>query len=124
MVKYLPEFEYFTVFLKNKNIIFKIRRSKVTDYAALKEESCNLIDCFFINFMKANPTKCHAICIGKRARDDITSLNIDSAEIKCEDNVTLLGINVDFMLRFDDHVSHICKRASKQLTVLKQISRF
>ena len=26
----------FTVFLKNKNIIFKIRRSRVTDYAALK----------------------------------------------------------------------------------------
>ena len=36
MVKCLPEFEYFTVFLKNKNIIFKIRRSQVTDYAALK----------------------------------------------------------------------------------------
>ena len=28
----------FTVFLKNKNIIFKIRRSKVTDYAALKRK--------------------------------------------------------------------------------------
>ena len=25
----------FTVFLKNKNIIFEMRRSKVTDYAAL-----------------------------------------------------------------------------------------
>ena len=25
------------MFLKNKNIIFKIRRSKVTDYAALKK---------------------------------------------------------------------------------------
>ena len=36
MVKCLPEFEYFTVLLKKKNIIFKIRRSKVTDYAALK----------------------------------------------------------------------------------------
>ena len=35
MVKCLHEFEYFTAFLKNKNIIFKIRRSKVTDYAAL-----------------------------------------------------------------------------------------
>ena len=35
MVKCLPEFEHFTVFLKNKNIIFKTRRSKVTDYAAL-----------------------------------------------------------------------------------------
>ena len=37
MVKCLPEFEYFTVFLKNKNIIFKIRRSKVTDYATLNK---------------------------------------------------------------------------------------
>ena len=37
MVKCLPEFEYFSVFLKNKNIIFKITRSKVTDYAALND---------------------------------------------------------------------------------------
>ena len=35
MVKCLPEFEYFYCVLKNKNIISKIRRSKVTDYAAL-----------------------------------------------------------------------------------------
>ena len=55
--------------------------------------------------MKANPTKFQAICIWERAHDDITSFNIDSAEIKCEDNDTLLGINIDFMLRFDDHVS-------------------
>ena len=35
MVKCLPEFEYFTAVLKNRNFISKIRRSKVTDYAAL-----------------------------------------------------------------------------------------
>ena len=29
-------FSFFTVFLKNRNIISKIKRSKVTDYAALK----------------------------------------------------------------------------------------
>ena len=28
-------FSYFTVFLKNRNICSKIKRSKVTDYAAL-----------------------------------------------------------------------------------------
>ena len=39
MVKCLPEFEYFTAFLKNKNIIFKIRRSKVIDYAALNVQT-------------------------------------------------------------------------------------
>ena len=37
MVNYLPEFEFFfAVFLKNRKNISKIRRSKVTDYAALK----------------------------------------------------------------------------------------
>ena len=35
MVKCLPEFEYFAAFLKNRNFVSKIRRSKVTDYAAL-----------------------------------------------------------------------------------------
>ena len=36
MVKCLPEFEYFYCVLeKLKHYIFKIRRSKVTDYAAL-----------------------------------------------------------------------------------------
>ena len=44
--------------------------------------------------MKTNPTKFQAICIGKKAREDITSFNIDSTEIKCEDNVTLLGISI------------------------------
>ena len=34
MVKCLPEYEYFTVFLKNRNFISNIR-SKVKDYAAL-----------------------------------------------------------------------------------------
>ena len=50
MVKCLPEFEYFTVFLKNKNIIFKIRRSKVTDYAALSYNlSLRFLFCLFLS---------------------------------------------------------------------------
>ena len=35
MVNVYLNLSIFTVFLKNKNIIFKFRRSKVTDYAAL-----------------------------------------------------------------------------------------
>ena len=61
--------------------------------------------------MKANPTKFQAICIGKRAHVDITSFHIDLVEIKCEDNATLLGININFMLRFHDYVSQICKKS-------------
>ena len=32
---------FFTVFLKNRNVSSKIKRSKVTDYAALNEKSYN-----------------------------------------------------------------------------------
>ena len=74
--------------------------------------------------MKANPAEFQAICIGKNAHDSITSFNINSVEIKCEDNATLLGTNIDFMLRFDDRLSKICKKASKQLAVLKRLRRF
>ena len=37
LVKCIPEFYFFTLFLKNRNISSKIKRSKVTDYEALRE---------------------------------------------------------------------------------------
>ena len=50
MVKCLPEFENFTVFLKNRNFISKIRISKVTDYAALSYHlSLRPLFCLFLS---------------------------------------------------------------------------
>ena len=34
-IKCIPKFSIFTLFLKNRNIISKMKRSKVTDYASL-----------------------------------------------------------------------------------------
>ena len=61
--------------------------------------------------MKANPDKFQAICLGKTANSTIQSFNICDTEIKCESNVNLLGVNIDFLLKFDDHI----KKASRQL---------
>ena len=33
-------------------------------------------------------------------------------------------VNIDFMLSFYDHVTDICKKASKELAVLKRLGRF
>ena len=41
MVKVYLNLSIFAVFLKNRNIISKIRRSKVTDYAALSTSNIN-----------------------------------------------------------------------------------
>ena len=74
--------------------------------------------------MKANPDKFQAICIGQKTHDNIDSFQIGQTTIKCDDNATLLGINIDYLLKFDAHVSEICKKASKQLAVLKRLGRF
>ena len=79
----------------------------------LEQESMNLIKWFENNFMKANPEKFQAICLGKRAYEGIDSFDLEGSQIKCEENVTLLGINIDHMLKMDKHVSEICQKASK-----------
>ena len=90
----------------------------------LQKDSETLIKWFDFNSMKANPDKFQAICLGKKANENITSFNISNTDIQCEDNVTLLGVNIDFLLKFDSHVTDICKKASKQLAVLKRIGKF
>ena len=65
----------------------------------------NVISWFEENSMKAIPDKFQAICIGKKTYDNIETLRIGETDIKCESNVSLLGINIDFMLKFDDHVT-------------------
>ena len=92
--------------------------------SVLEQESQILISWFDQNLMKANPDKFQAICIGKKTHDNIESFQIGQTNIKCDDSVTLLGINIDYMLKFDAHVSEICKKASKQLAVLKRLGGF
>ena len=41
--------------------------------------------------------------------------------INCDTEVKLLGVTIDFKLKFDIHVSNICKKASRQLEILKRI---
>ena len=64
--------------------------------------------------MKANPDNFQAICIGQKTHDDIDSFQIGQTTIKCGDNATLLGINIDYMLKFDAHVSEICKKKASK----------
>ena len=99
---------------KNLNILKEI----------LQGESILLIQWFTENLMKANPDKFQAICIGQKTHDAISSFQLNDTVIHCEDNVTPLGVNIDFMLNFNDHISDICKKASQQLAVLKRIGRF
>ena len=61
----------------------------------------------------------------------MTISNLSGLEIQtihgtctCENNVSLLGFDIDFMLTFHDHVADICKKASKQLADKKDWADF
>ena len=41
----------------------------------------------------------------------------------CDEIVKLLGVDIDFMLNFDNHIKSICKKAIQQLNILKRIGR-
>ena len=43
---------------------------------------------------------------------------------KIEDVVHLFGVDVDYQLNFDQHISSLCRKAGQQLNVLKRLSPF
>ena len=45
-------------------------------------------------------------------------------KIKCEEEVKLLGVTTDFEFKFNSHISNICKKASRQLNVLKRLGKY
>ena len=73
--------------------------------------------------MKANPEKLQIIAVVRQTYDENITFNLENNVIKCEESVKLLGITIDFKLNFDEHVSNICKKASRQLNVLKRIGK-
>ena len=48
-------------------------------------------------------------------------LKISDTEIKYEEVVKLLGIDIDYKLIFDQHISNLCRKAGQQLNVLKRL---
>ena len=71
--------------------------------------------------MQANPEKFQAISIGKKTHTQNITFNLNGFNIKCDDEVKLLGVTIDFKLDFNTHISNICKKAARQLNVLKRI---
>ena len=89
----------------------------------LSEDNVLLIGWFLNNKMKANPEKFQAIAVGEKTKVEDITFNLDNNIIKCEESVKLLGVTINFQLNLNVQVLNICKRASKQLNVLKRIGK-
>jgi hypothetical protein len=59
----------------------------------------------------------------KKPKNENISFNLNGNIIKCEDEVKLLGLTIDFELNFNTRIANICKKASRQLNILKRIGK-
>ena len=87
----------------------------------LQQDCTSTLPWFNINQMKANPSKFQAISFGKRGTRDITYLTFVNTTIHCENSVVLLGIEITHSLFFNTHIANICKKATRQVAVLKRL---
>ena len=94
------------------------------DYSKTQQKLlCNverLMSWFELNQMKVNPDKFNYIVFGKN--DNVRSLNIKSIIIEPQNEVKILGLNLDNRLTFNNHVSKLCQKAGKQVQVLSRLS--
>ena len=125
----------FNIFIND--IFFFLRKTKIANYAddntayatennieglltTLQEETTEVLKWFKINEMKPNDDKCHLIVANKNN----VNITLGSEIIESEESITLLGINVDNNLDFNNHVSNLIRKGNQKLYALARISKY
>ena len=78
----------------------------------LERASVSLFKWFENNLLKGNADKCNFLV----STSQKVSLNVNNFEIKNSDCEELLGVKFDSKLRFDQHITDLCRRASRSNT--------
>ena len=73
--------------------------------------------------MKANPCTFQEIAVGTKTHNKSSVFKVGNVNIKSDDVVKLLGLDVDFNLTFDCYIQNIRKKAGQQLNVLKRLGK-
>ena len=104
------------------NTICSEQPTKQQVVEVLRAESNLAIEWFTRNLMLANPQKFQALFLNCKEKKFI--FDLDNVTIIPNDVVKLLGVHLDSKFNFENHISHICKKAGNHLNVLKRLSKF
>ena len=75
------------------------------------------------NYMCANPDKFQSIILDRDGKQSL-SISVQDDTIFSDPSIKVLGIVLDNKLKFDEHVSQMCPKASRQINALKRISKY
>ena len=99
-----------------------------TDQHELKDQLVNCtnvaIKWFDSNHMKLNASKFQAMIMKPSPSTDPIMVDINGCNVQTSDCVKLLGIHIDDKLPFQNHISVMCSRASRQINSMNRVSTF
>ena len=75
------------------------------------------------NYMCANPDKFQSIILDRDGKQSL-SISVQDNTIFSDPSIKILGIVLDNKLKFDEHVSQMWLKASRQINALKRISKY
>ena len=87
---------------------------------SLEEASEILFKWFNDNLMKINADKCHLLV----STNNTVKIKIGNFDITNSKSEKLLGVKFDHKLSFDDHVSELCKKASRKIHALSRVASY
>ena len=89
------------------------------------EKSANMASHWFANnHMKSNFSKFQEMILNNHPDSCEISLRVANTDVKLNDCVKLLGVYIDYELKFTNQVDHLCKRTSRQLSALRRIAKY
>ena len=87
---------------------------------SLEHDTYLTIEWFENNYMKLNKEKYHLLVSGHKF--EYLWINVGCAKIWESDSVTLLGVQFDRNIKFDNHVNKLCKKAGRKLPALSRLA--
>ena len=99
---------------------YAMKENTVQVLKEIDDKSACVFNWFSANYFKANPKKSYFLLTSNKE----VNLNLDDSIIKNSKSEKLLGINIDNFLKFNEHVSKLCKKASQKLHAIARISSY
>ena len=76
------------------------------------------------NEMVVNSDKFEAIILNKKEAQVTHQLIIDNKEIKTTNSIKLLGININYQIKFNEHISILSSKAAIQLNAPSTLQKY
>ena len=89
------------------------------------EKNANMASNWFANNnMKSILSKFQAMVLNNHPDSCEIYLRVANTDVQLNDCVKLLGVYIDYELKFTNHVDHLCKRTSRQLSAIRRIAKY